>query len=276
MSSVDVDAYCTRIGYSGPYEPTLSVLQTLQLNHLLAVSFENLDLHLAKPIDISLEAIQKKIVGDNRGGYCYEQNTLFFHVLRQFGFKVSRIAARVKWGVPDGVDTGPIHVALLVELEGKFWLVDVAFGGMSPSYPMDISSGDETLNVNGVDPRRRLCQQGELISNQVNLKGEWQDLYTFTRNEIHEIDCVISNWFTSTHPGLCRSVIMLCRVTREHRYTFMNDELSIWTHGGENEKRNIESPQEFLAVLQDYFKLSFSEGTLFGPADAPFPKKVNM
>jgi N-hydroxyarylamine O-acetyltransferase len=47
---LNVDRYFQRIGYSGPTAPTLETLSALHQAHLLAVAFENLDIHLGRAI----------------------------------------------------------------------------------------------------------------------------------------------------------------------------------------------------------------------------------
>ena len=44
----DLDAYCQRIGYSGPREPSLPVLRTVVADHAAAMAFENIDVLLVR------------------------------------------------------------------------------------------------------------------------------------------------------------------------------------------------------------------------------------
>src|SRR5690349_7302660 len=87
--ALNLDAYFARIGYSGSREPTLAVLRTLQLQHVMAVPFENLDVLLGRRISIAPAAISRKIIEERRGGYCFEQNSLFRDVLSAMGFTVT-------------------------------------------------------------------------------------------------------------------------------------------------------------------------------------------
>ena len=45
--ALDLDAYLERIGYEGPVEPTLEVLDALQLAHATTIPFENLDIRIS-------------------------------------------------------------------------------------------------------------------------------------------------------------------------------------------------------------------------------------
>jgi hypothetical protein len=67
--ALDLDAYLERIGYDGPVEPTLEVLDAIHLAHATTIPFENLDILLGRPIRLDLASLQAKLVGERRGGY---------------------------------------------------------------------------------------------------------------------------------------------------------------------------------------------------------------
>src|SRR5688572_15967516 len=100
---INVDAYLERIGLR---RDELSVaadsLCRLQHSHLLAVPFENLDIHWKRPITIDVARFYEKIVEQKRGGFCYELNGLFNELLRSLGFTTRLISARVFNGKAHG------------------------------------------------------------------------------------------------------------------------------------------------------------------------------
>ena len=96
-SDVDLDAYCARVGYAGPCEPTLEVLQSLQRLHPAAIPFEAIDVQLGCGVSLDPAVVDAKLIGARRGGYCFEQNSLFKRVLRTMGFEVSNLLARPRW-----------------------------------------------------------------------------------------------------------------------------------------------------------------------------------
>src|SRR5215207_11196611 len=111
---MDIQAYLRRIHYRGDLTPTATTLRELHRAHLLAVPFENLDIHLGRPIVLDQDALFDKIVTRRRGGFCYELNGLFALLLRELGFEVTLLAAGVARA--DG-GFGPEfdHLTLLVE-----------------------------------------------------------------------------------------------------------------------------------------------------------------
>src|SRR3954468_20653067 len=123
---MDFEPYFKRLGDTGDRAPTLATLARLQYAHATAIPFENLDIHLGRPIRIDLESVTEKLVDHQRGGYCFEQNALFAAVLESLGFPVTRLAARVRLGRP-GTITARTHMLLAVEADGRRWISDVGF-----------------------------------------------------------------------------------------------------------------------------------------------------
>jgi N-hydroxyarylamine O-acetyltransferase len=121
---VDVDAYLARIGYTGAREPGERVLAELHRAHMLAVPFENLDIHLGVENVLDPEHVFDKIVTRRRGGWCYELNGLFALLLEALGFEVTRYSAAVVVSEPT---PDFVHLTLRVDLD-RPWLADVGFG----------------------------------------------------------------------------------------------------------------------------------------------------
>lgn len=122
---MNIARYLRRIRYSGSLEPNAETLRALHLAHLYSVPFENFDIHLKRPIHLDINLFHEKIVEQKRGGFCYELNGLFAHLLRELGFDVTLLSARVA----SGENLGPEfdHLCLLVQLDQR-WLADVGFG----------------------------------------------------------------------------------------------------------------------------------------------------
>lgn len=119
--------YLERINYQGDLLPNLTNLQALQRQHLLHVPFENLDIHLGRPIVLDVARIFDKVVTRKRGGFCYELNGLFYELLRALGYELRMIAANV-YDREKGYGPAYDHLSLLVTIEGVDYLTDVGFG----------------------------------------------------------------------------------------------------------------------------------------------------
>src|SRR5215212_1208756 len=80
--------YLQRIGYKGNYSPDLKTLQAIHVHHTETIPFENLNPLLRWPVQLDIESLQRKIIDNKRGGYCFEQNLLLSHALKEIGYEV--------------------------------------------------------------------------------------------------------------------------------------------------------------------------------------------
>ena len=126
---MDVERYLRRIGYHGPRDPSADTLCNLHRQHLYTVPFENLDIALGIPIRLELDALFDKIVVRRRGGFCYELNGLFCQLLKELGFRVEMLSARVR-NTDGNFGREFDHMLLKVTL-GESWIADVGFGDSS-------------------------------------------------------------------------------------------------------------------------------------------------
>ncbi len=126
LASQQLDRYFARIGYRGPRDASLGTLCALHRAHLLAIPFENLDVHLGIPITLDPEAMFTKLVDERRGGWCFEMNGVFGRVLETIGFDVRYVSAAVGRDTRGWRAQGN-HLALVVRLD-RSWIADVGFG----------------------------------------------------------------------------------------------------------------------------------------------------
>lgn len=118
--------YLQRINYQGSTDVSYETLRVLHRAHLLAISYENLDIHYGKTLPLDEAYFYEKVVTQRRGGWCYEMNGLFAWALRELGFEVTLLAGTVSRAT-DGADAEGNHLCLLVTLEQPY-LADVGFG----------------------------------------------------------------------------------------------------------------------------------------------------
>ncbi|MFI5337020.1 MAG: arylamine N-acetyltransferase [Opitutales bacterium] len=271
MSTSDLDAYFARIGYTGPRTPTLPVLHAITAHHTMAIPFENLDVLLGRPISLDPAALLQKLVHACRGGYCFEQNGLLLHVLGTLGFSVAPLSARVRWQRLRDYLPARTHLFIRVELEGETWLTDVGVGSLSLTSALRLDlTGTELPTPH--EPRRLIREDGRYF-HQVRYGSEWLDVCEFTLEEMPPIDRELANWYTSAHPQshFKHRLQAACAAPDGGRRTLHNREFTV-RHGAEVlEKRELQTPDELLAVLAEHFGLSFPAGTRFGPPGSPWP-----
>jgi N-hydroxyarylamine O-acetyltransferase len=250
----DIDAYFARIGYSGPREATLAVLQALVSRHAATIPFENLDVMLKRPIQLDQSSLYGKLVGKRRGGYCFEHNLLLLDVLRRMGLGAVGLAARVQWGAPAGTIRPRTHMLLRVDLAEGPYLADVGFGGPTPTAPLALQAGSEQATPHG---SFRLIAAGGEFDLEARLGKAWTSLYRFSLQEQMAVDCEVANWFTSTHPNsLFVNHLIAARSDPAARYTLFDNKFRIHNREGTTERRILRGAREFGEVLARHFGIA--------------------
>lgn len=127
---MQLDSYFERIGFRGRARADIETLRELLRCHALSVAFENLDVQLGQRLTIAVEDAYSKIVEQQRGGWCYEQNGLFGWALGEIGFTVTRLAAAVMRHERGDISMAN-HLTLRINVPGSStdYLADVGFGG---------------------------------------------------------------------------------------------------------------------------------------------------
>ena len=255
---VDLQAYAARIEYGGEFTPTLATLRDLHLAHATHIPFENLDILLGRPIRLDLESITAKLIEARRGGYCFEQNALFAAMLEAIGFRVTRLAARVRMGA---VEIRPrSHMLLAVDVEGESWLADVGFGGDGLLLPVRLKA-DEVQQHFGWQ-YRVMVDGGSYILQTWRPQG-WLDLYGFTLEEQYAVDYEVSNHFTSTFPqSPFVNKLVVQRPGKDVRLTLVNRQLTEQRPDGVSET-TLADDDAVLETLEKRFGLFFPAGTRF-------------
>jgi N-hydroxyarylamine O-acetyltransferase len=273
---IDLDRYFARIGYRGSRAPTLATLDGIVRAHVETIPFENLDVLLGRRIDLDPAAIERKLVHDRRGGYCFEHNALLLTALTALGFEARPLSARVRYQRPRDFIPTRTHLFVRVELgpqgdraaDGPAGsrLVDVGFGGLSLSSAIRLAYDEPQPTPHET---RRLVRDGGAVFHQVLFGTDWHDLYEFTLEEMPPIDREVANWYTSTHPAsYFKTRLWVARALPDGgRLGLLNRELSVRGRDGQAEHHVIASPDELLAVLDERFGLVFPPGTRF-PCDA--------
>ena len=122
----------------------MQTVRNLHRAHLLAIPFENIEIQLGEIPSLEHDAIFSKLVVNERGGWCFEQNLLFAWALKQIGVRHELIGASVNR--TKAVDGAPInHLAVLAYVEEKPYLCDVGFGnGCLTPLPLEEGTFNDT------------------------------------------------------------------------------------------------------------------------------------
>ena len=253
-SGFDLTAYLTRVAFDRrPARPGLSTLRDLALAHPRAIAFENLNPLLRWPVQLDIASIQEKLVRRGRGGWCFEHNLLLGTALTAFGFTVTGLSARVVWNVPPGVVRGRSHMVLLVALPEGPYIIDVGFGGSTPTAPLRLQPDIEQATPH--EPFRLLKVDGGLRL-EARLEGTWKGLYVFDLQPQTLADYEMPNWYLCNHPDShFLNRVVAARVDRDRRYALRDTEFAVHFPRGDTERRTLTSGGEIRRTLEEVFQI---------------------
>ncbi len=227
-------------------------MRRLHKNHLLSVPFENLDIHLGRPIILKEDAFYEKIIKHHRGGFCYELNSSFAALLTRLGFRVTMLSARVA-SKSGGFSPEFDHMALLVALKGR-WLVDVGFGDSFTEPKRLDYSGPQYDNGRVYRITRR--SGARLLSRWDAERRLWEPQYMFSLRHRKLEDFVRRSRYQQTSPNSHFKKGQLCTLlTRSGRVTLTDTKLIV-TNGLRRIERGVRGVRgrgEFDRLLRKWF-----------------------
>ncbi|HEY2535708.1 MAG TPA: arylamine N-acetyltransferase [Solirubrobacteraceae bacterium] len=220
---LDFAAYLERVGLSADEHPTL---QSVHRAHATSIPFENLDPHRGVPVSLAQEDLERKLLHERRGGYCFEQNLLLASALEHLGLTVEPMLARVRRGAPPGTVRPRSHLVLRVtEGDGRVWHADVGFGLGTLLDPIPFGpDGAAAYEQSGWS--FRVLEDGPELVLQTLADESWSDLYAFSPEPVARIDIEMSNWWTSTHP---QSPFVFGLVAAVHRPDGSRESINDWS-----------------------------------------------
>jgi N-hydroxyarylamine O-acetyltransferase len=285
--------------------PTLENLRILHKSFLLTFPFENLNIHLKDiipttdnngcPVDIHPQRIEKKLLHEKRGGYCFEVNQYFYYTLRTLGYHVTPLMARVLWMGPPGFQAPRNHFVSLVAIQPSTetpyenqYLCDVAFGPPSFVYPL-------SMNENMIDkPQateydthrivRYSLTHGETgiadnsadhyLTQTLTDSGKWETMYLFHKKEIATFaDWYCANWQVATMPmSIFLTTVMLSILKEDCKIALTNENLMIRKIKGNSSegdgesssssvvRKQITNREEYFAILETMLSLPVIDG----------------
>lgn len=255
MTSLDLDAYFERIGWSGSTRPDMDTLAALLRAHMSRIPFENLDVLLGRRIRLDLEGLQQKLVRSRRGGYCFEHGTLFAAVLESLGFRLRRHTARVTMVVPRS-ESPRTHMLLTVALAEGTFVVDPGFGSLAPPFPVPLP--DRGADA-AVPDTHWMVRDGDCWILRARAGDATIDAWVSTLDADNPVDFEVGNHYTSTHPasGFVNR-LALRALTADGRVTVMNRDVKVW-HGDEAQSSQLSDRRELRALLVEHFGFDLPE-----------------
>lgn len=256
--ALDLPAYLKRLGCETRLAPTLDTLRLLALAHPSAIPFENLDPLLRRPVSLQIGPLQRKLVQEGRGGWCFEHNVLLGTALTAIGFQVTGLAARVIWNVPPGAAPPRSHMVLRVDLDGVPYIVDAGFGGLTLTAPLRLEANIEQRTPH--EPFRFVHVADGFVAEGL-VRNEWKALYRFDLTPHLIADYEVSNWYLCTNPkSHFLTTLIAARVQPSRRYALRNTEFAIHHVGGDTDRRALVTVRDLRTTLEGMFAIDVPTG----------------
>jgi N-hydroxyarylamine O-acetyltransferase len=218
---------------------------------------ENLDPLTGKRVKLDPESLQRKLIDEHRGGYCFEHNGLMQLVLRQLGFAITPLGARVVWNATSAALPPRTHCLTLVELDDTRYIVDVGFGSLTPTAPLRLEANLEQRTPH--ETMRLLDDAGTYVL-EAQTEGTWRAMYRFDLQPQLPSDYAMGNWYVSTLPeSHFVTRLGVARVLPNARLTLRADELATHDPRTGTTRSRVESVAQLRVVLTERFGIHLPE-----------------
>lgn len=248
---MDLEKYLSRIRLQNlELKPTLQNLKFLQKQHLQNVPFENLDIHWKRPIVLDSDKFYQKIIENNRGGFCYELNGLFYKLLNNIGYKTKIISARVS-NKKSVFGKEYDHLAILTEIDGEEYLTDVGFGDFITE-PLKFILDFEQKDATGIYLIRKFDDEYFEVVKKV--KDEWKSEYIFKSlaRDLSEFE-EMCDFHQSSESHFYKGKV--CSMLMENGRKTLTDKKFIENVNGEKKEFEVNLDDEFEDILEREFKI---------------------
>lgn len=253
MNSQSLNTYLSKIGLEKA-APSLSFLEALQSGHIAHFSFNSISPLLGELMPLDVESLFDKIVLRGRGGYCFEQNKLFYETLKSLGFNVRLVLARVLLTT----DSAPLtHRITIIEFDGITYSVDVGFGPQGPRSPIPIAI-DLPCSRNGFSHRIIQNENDEFFL-QIKSRTDYRTLYSFELNNYSDEDCKLGHFYSHKNPGATFvNNLVVSIIEDEWVHSLRNTLLRKFNSDGFTDTK-IEDADQLRIILSDIFSIQLSK-----------------
>jgi N-hydroxyarylamine O-acetyltransferase len=195
---LDFAGYLDRIGLESSAVPTWTAIHRA---HVTAIPFENLDSHRGIPVSLAQADLERKLVTQRRGGYCFEHNLLLASAIEHLGLRVEPMLARVRVGDAPADSRPAGHLVLRVtDGDGKVWLADVGFGLGTLLDPIPFQPDPDAVHEQSGWHFRLVEDHHDVVLQTLNSEG-WSNVYGFVPHPAPRIDIEVNNWWICTNPA---------------------------------------------------------------------------
>lgn len=254
VASINISAYLKELG-SLKELPSKNYLRKLHREHQIRFPFENLDVHLRKKITIDIRTIYNKIIPTNRGGFCYELNFLFYHLLIHLGYDCQLISAKTYNEETDTYGREYDHMAILVKIQNDIYLCDVGFGN-GIVYPVKLEV--DQLQMDHTHYVQFICDIDEIYYLRKTNDGlTFKTLYQFESKMREPIEFIDMCEYHQTNPqSHFVGKKLISKLTESGRITLNDEQLKI-QEKGEIKEIKVLNDDDFYTKMEEHFGITY-------------------
>jgi N-hydroxyarylamine O-acetyltransferase len=254
VAPINIGAYLNELGLLKEL-PSKNYLRQLHRAHLIRFPFENLDVHLRKNIVLQIRPIFNKIILSKRGGFCYELNLLFYHLLIHLGYDCQLISAKTYNQNTDSYGKEYDHMAILVKIQQDIYLCDVGFGN-GVIYPVKLET--EILQMDHTHYVQFTQDVDETFFLRKSNDGHsFQTLYQFEpkmREPIEFID--MCNYHQTNPQSFFVGKKIITKLTEAGKITLTDELLKIQEKGSTHEIVVL-NEDDFYTKMEEHFGITY-------------------
>lgn len=247
FTPLQIEQIQQRLSIALPKQASLANIEIITRAMVNSLPFENLDVLAGKQIQDALEHVFEKSILNPRGGLCFELNALLLAILHHLNVPCYRIAAQM---VVDGeLRDEANHLALVAEISGKQYLVDIGDGrGIWGLLPLDGSYKHQQLGTSykvvGIAPDKYQLQFEE--------SGQTQVRYQFKDQPMQRGEFARARRFIESDPlSVFNKRMIVSRIQDNTRITLSETQLIISDLNHKKAQEYAEKEREQL--LDQYF-----------------------
>jgi len=242
-------AYLKRINFFFDGACTKENLDGIILAHQKTVPFENLAPGRGLgTVDLSKEALFKKVVEDRRGGFCFELNGALYYLLRGLNYDCYSVLSRITGPNRPGFG-GMSHRGLVVRLDGREAYADVGFGGVKPPFAVWVS--EEKQTVRGKTYFVRNGENGWRVLWKETAEGE-APVLLFSVSGFQDFEFSVFCDAMLAQPGCGFKLNTMANICTENGYFDFRNGILTEVSGEEKSLRET-APEEFPGLMKELF-----------------------
>mmetsp|Transcript_14213 Transcript_14213/g.21004 ORF Transcript_14213/g.21004 Transcript_14213/m.21004 type:complete len:305 (+) Transcript_14213:75-989(+) len=274
--STIVDQYLRAIGIVSSrgcsLSPSFENLCELQRRHLDTFAFSSVDPRLGNNktlLSLDTKSLFETIVLKKRGGYCFQQNKLFYDVLQHLGYTVRLVLGRVTNNREKNFRPGLTHRFTVVSFpQQRSFAVDVSFGSKCPPAPVPLEQGREMIDKD-YSRKFRVYHSSNDDPDPMHMQvflpmdGIWFTTFKFNLAMTYsEADSEVGHFYSHQHPAaIFVNHLYVSKRRTEDILQLHNLSLQIINpyDGKVVETNDVTSSTELQMILRDLFDICVSE-----------------